>query len=80
MKSTSATHTYNESIVELDGAVPHDMKDFVRRIEANKAVVRMRTSRGGIIAFDCEQAAARQALILERYHIPKDRSRTLENL
>lgn len=70
-------HLYNESIVELDGVMPRDMRDFVERIEAAEGVVEMRTSRGGVIVFDTEVARRGGAEILARYHIPRDRSKDL---
>jgi hypothetical protein len=70
-------HLYNESIVAIDGTMPKDLEDFVKRVDSARGQLEIRTSRGGIIAFDAEQVRSETPRILERYHIPRDRSADL---
>ena len=65
---------YNEAVTAVNGQLPRDMRDFVHRVEQSDGVVEISTSRGGTILFDCREVRAAATRILERYHIPRDRS------
>ncbi len=70
-------HLYNESIVALDGVMPRDLADLVERVDAATGELEIQTSRGGVIVFESEQVRRENSRILERYHIPRDRSADL---
>jgi S1-C subfamily serine protease len=70
-------HLYNEAIVGVNGAMPLDMPDFVRRVEAADRMVELQTSSGGIIILDAGEVRAAMPRILDRYRIPRDRSAEL---
>jgi protease Do-like 9 len=67
-------HLANDAVVEVNGAVPTDMADFVRRVEGAKKDVVVKTSSGATVLLDAAAARASAQRILERYHVPVDRS------
>lgn len=71
------SHLYNEGIVEVNGAMPRDLVDFVQKVEASKDLVQIRTSSDGIALLEPELVRQANARILERYHIAHDRSADL---
>jgi S1-C subfamily serine protease len=68
---------HNESIMSINGELPRDMLDFVRRVEESEDAVEIRTSMGGRIVLDVQEVREAGPRILERYDIPGDRSRDL---
>jgi S1-C subfamily serine protease len=70
-------HLYNEAIVAMNGTMPKDMVDFVKRLEAATGIVEIQTSSGGVIMLDAAEAATAKERILDRYRIPRDRSADL---
>jgi hypothetical protein len=66
-------HLYNEAVATVNGVVPLDMADFVKRLSLAKGAVEIATTSGGLIALDA--AAVRRATprILQRYRIAKAR-------
>lgn len=68
---------YNESVLTVNGEKPHDMADFVRRVGDASGTLELETSGPSVIVLDVEEASAVSAVILERYHIPADRSTNL---
>jgi hypothetical protein len=68
---------YYEAIEQINGRTPRDMVDFVTRVEQASKTVELRTSRAGVIVLDPAEVRARTPQILERYHIPHDRSADL---
>jgi S1-C subfamily serine protease len=70
-------HLYNEGIVGVNGATPRDLEDFVRRVVESEGLVEIKTASNGVIMFDATEVRAATPRILERYHIPRDRSRGL---
>ena len=71
------SHLYNEGIVEVNGAKPRDLVDFLARVEATDGVLELRTSSDGIVLLEADQIAQANARILERYHVAHDRSADL---
>lgn len=65
---------YNESIMAVNGTTPRDMSHFVTMLEQATGMVELKTSGPAIIMFDAELARAASGRILDRYHIPADRS------
>ncbi len=70
-------HLYNEAVAEVNGVRPRDMTQFVDAIDRTNGIVEIKTSSEGRIVFDTAQVAAANERILQRYHIPRDRSVTL---
>lgn len=68
---------YYESVKELNGVCPHNMEDFIARIEESNGVVEIKTSRDSRIIFDTGSVRERGPHILERYQILRDRSSNL---
>jgi len=71
------SHLYNEAVTAVNGVMPRDMVDFVRRVEAATGIVEIQTSSGGVIMLDAGEVAVAKARILDRYRIPGDRSADL---
>jgi hypothetical protein len=67
-------HLYNEGVQTIDGHMPLDMVDFVRRLIAATGIVEIQTSSGGVIMLDAAEVKAATPRILDRYRIPRDRS------
>lgn len=67
----------DQAVVAVDGVMPRDMLDFVTRLERASGVVEIRLSHANVIMLDTEQVRAARARILDRYHVPRDRSRDL---
>jgi len=70
-------HLYNEAIVAVNGVMPRDMVDFMRRVEGATGIVEIQTSSGGVIMLDAAEVNAAKERILDRYRIPRDRSAEL---
>lgn len=70
---------HTESIKSVNGVSPKDMRDFVQCIEASQGTVELHLSRGGRIVLNADEALAAGPRILERYDIPVDRSRDLQD-
>lgn len=71
------SHLYNESVVSVNGHTPEGIADFAQHLEAAEGTVEIVLSSGAIAVFDCDEAKAAGPSILERYHIPRDRSDNL---
>jgi S1-C subfamily serine protease len=67
-------HLYNEGVQSIDGHLPLDMPDFVKRLIAATGIVEIQTSSGGVIMLDAGEVRAAMPRILDRYRIPRDRS------
>ena len=67
-------HLYNEAIAKLYGVPPRDIEDFVARLSAARGVVEIETTSGGMIMLDTDEVRKATPRILERYHIPRDRT------
>jgi S1-C subfamily serine protease len=70
-------HLYHDTIVELNGRMPRDMVDFVRRIDAARGEIRLQTSSGATVLLDSKAARAAQKRIQAQYHVPSDRAANL---
>jgi hypothetical protein len=67
-------HLYNEAVAKLNGKAPLDMVDFVQALSAARGVVEITTTSGGVIMLDADEVRKAQSRILQRYHIPRDRT------
>ncbi len=67
-------HLYNEVIATVNGEIPRDLADLVRRVEAARGAIEIGTTSGGVLLLDSEQVGKAAPRILERYRIPRDRS------
>lgn len=67
----------NDSIATINGRVPVDMADFVRRVESSPRVVRLETASGMLLVIDKARTRAAHRRILKRYHVDHDRSPNL---
>jgi S1-C subfamily serine protease len=67
-------HLYNEAVAKLDGVTPKDMEDFVARLSSARGVVEIETTSGGVIMLDADEVRKITPRILDRYHIPRDRT------
>ncbi|HTL35639.1 MAG TPA: trypsin-like peptidase domain-containing protein [Kofleriaceae bacterium] len=67
-------HLYNEAVAKLNGKQPLDMVDFVQTLSAARGVVEITTTSGGVIMLDADEVRKAQSRILQRYHIPRDRT------
>jgi S1-C subfamily serine protease len=67
-------HLYNEAVAKLNGKAPLDMVDFVQALSAARGVVEITTTSGGVIMLDADEVRKAQPRILQRYHIPRDRT------
>ena len=67
-------HLYNEAVAKLNGKQPLDMVDFVQALSAARGVVEITTTSGGVIMLDADEVRKAQQRILQRYHIPRDRT------
>jgi S1-C subfamily serine protease len=74
-------HLDHESIVAVNGVMPRTMEHFTELLFASdNKMVELSTSRFGTIVFDAEEAQEANTRILERYHIPHERSANLRPL
>jgi hypothetical protein len=67
-------HLNNEAIATLDGKVPLDMAEFVRRLSTARGTVKIETTSGGVIVLDADEVRAATPTILARYGISADRT------
>jgi len=67
-------HLYNEAVATLNGKAPLDMIDFVQALSSARGIVEITTTSGGMIMLDAEEVRKATTRILERYHIPRDRT------
>ncbi|MBX3462336.1 MAG: trypsin-like peptidase domain-containing protein [Planctomycetes bacterium] len=66
---------FHNDVVELvNGTAPVDMADFVRRMDAATGAVVLKLSSGASVLLDAAAARAAMPRILQRYHVPGDRS------
>jgi hypothetical protein len=66
-----------EVVAQVNGRPPRDMIELVSQLDQAEGVVELETSTGSLIMFDAAMAHTRTPHILERYHIPSDRSSDL---
>ncbi len=71
------SHLYNEAVATLNGRAPLDMVDFVQSLSAARGIVEITTTSGGVIMLDADEVRKATPRILERYHIPRDRTPSL---
>lgn len=64
----------NDVVVEVNGTMPVDLRDFVKRVDEAQGEVVLRLSSGAKVLFDAREARAAHQRILSRYHVPGDRS------
>ncbi len=67
-------HLFHDTVVELNGRMPRDMRDFVQRIDAARAEVVIKTSSGATVLLDSKAVRAAKERIQGKYHVPADRS------
>ena len=67
-------HFDQTTVVSVNGERPRNMRHFVELVEAAENGLEIRNSDHCVIALDTQQAAAANPRILERYHVPADRS------
>lgn len=67
-------HLYNEAVATLNGRQPHDMVDFVQSLSNARGIIEITTTSGGMIMLDADEVRNATPRILERYHIPRDRT------
>lgn len=65
---------YYESVVSIDGQTPRDLADFVRRVDSATGTITLEMSSGCLVVLDVDAAKQAHARVLERYHVPRDRS------
>ncbi len=70
-------HLYNEGVASVNGTQPRDMVHFVELLQATSGIAEIRTTSDGRIVLDTDEVRAVAPRILERYHIPRDRSSDL---
>lgn len=68
---------HSETVRSVNGVLPRDMRDFVRMIEESTGEVVLRSSCGGRIVFNADEARESGPRILSRYKIAGDRSADL---
>jgi S1-C subfamily serine protease len=68
------SHLYNEAVATLNGRRPLDMADFVSALSKARGIVEITTTSGGMIMLDAGEVRKATVRILERYHIPRDRT------
>ena len=71
-------HLDHESIVGVNGIQPRDLQHFLELVEGSEGNIEMTTSRYGVIVLNAEEVKKAQQRILDRYHIPADRSVSLK--
>jgi hypothetical protein len=67
----------NDTVVEINGKQPTDLREFVALVDAVKAEVVLKLSSGGIVLVDARAARKARERILRQYHVPADRSADL---
>ncbi|MBL9077171.1 MAG: trypsin-like peptidase domain-containing protein [Planctomycetes bacterium] len=65
---------HNDVVEKVGDHAPVDMADFVRRMDAATGEVVLQLSSGGKVILDASAARAAMPRILQRYHVPGDRS------
>jgi len=68
------SHLYNEAVATLNGRQPLDMVDFVQSLSNARGIIEITTTSGGVIMLDADEVRKATPRILERYHIPRDRT------
>jgi hypothetical protein len=68
------SHLYNEAVATLNGRAPLDMVQFVEQLTNATGIVEITTTSGGMIMLDADEVRKANQRILERYHIPRDRT------
>ena len=67
----------NDVVVEVSGHRPVDMRDFVAQMDKARGEVVLKMSSGATVLLDSAAAKAAMPRILQRYHVPGDRSADL---
>ena len=67
----------NDRVASVDGKLPGDMADFVKRMDKAKGEVVVQLASGATVLLDVEAARAAEARIRDLYHLPGDRSQGL---
>ena len=68
----------NEAVLSINGRLPRSMEDFVRQVDESQGLLELKTSYRGTVVLDPAVVAEAHPRILERYHIPGDRSPDLD--
>jgi S1-C subfamily serine protease len=68
------SHLYNEAVATLNGKQPLDMIDFVQSLSNARGIIEITTTSGGMIVLDADEVRKVTPRILDRYHIPRDRT------
>lgn len=69
---------FNTVIASVNGVAVKNMRHFVELVESSGPRVELRTSDKCLIVLDTEEVKAKQADLLTRYHVPRDRSADLD--
>ena len=64
----------NDSVSSVDGKLPVDMADFVKRMDRAEGEVVVQLASGATVLLDVNAARAAEGRIRELYHLPGDRS------
>ena len=72
-------HLDHESIVGVNGIQPRDLQHFVELVENSAGNIEITTSRFGVIVLNAKEVKKAHQRILDRYHIPADRSASLRS-
>lgn len=71
-------HLYHEGVAEVCGKPIRNMRELLTSLDKAKGAVEIKTTTGGVIMLDAEQAREANPRILSRYNIPRDRSTDLD--
>lgn len=67
----------NDAVTGVDGKLPVDMSDFVKRMDGAEGEVVVRLASGATVLLDVRAARAAEGRIRDLYHLPGDRSQGL---
>ncbi len=67
----------NDAVTGVDGKLPVDMADFVKRMDGAEGEVVVRLASGATVLLDVRAARAAEGRIRDLYHLPGDRSQGL---
>ena len=67
----------NDAVTSVDGQLPVDMADFVKRMDRAEGEIVIRLASGATVLLDVQAARAAEQRILDLYHLPGDRSADL---
>lgn len=68
----------NDAVTGVDGKLPVDMADFVKRMDGAEGEVVVRLASGATVLLDVRAARAAEGRIRDLYHLPGDRSQGLQ--